>query len=79
MPRVRSRNVYQHVSDFDKGRILAYWNRGLLFHSIAACIGRDPMTVGRIWNRWVQDSNMERCAGPLSIAAEKTRMLPSWP
>ncbi|GFV28492.1 hypothetical protein TNCV_3984431 [Trichonephila clavipes] len=26
-------------------------------------VGRDPMTVSRMWNRWVQDGNMERRAG----------------
>ncbi|GFT72390.1 hypothetical protein TNCV_3609331 [Trichonephila clavipes] len=31
--------------------------------SIAARIGRDPMTDGRIWNRWVQGGNMECRAG----------------
>ncbi|GFU75526.1 hypothetical protein TNCV_2862421 [Trichonephila clavipes] len=29
---------------------------------IAARIGRDTMTVSRIWNRWAQDGNTERCA-----------------
>ncbi|GFT56236.1 integrase catalytic domain-containing protein [Trichonephila clavipes] len=59
-PRGRSRRAYQHVSDFDKGRIVAYWNCSLLYHNIGACVGRFPMTVSRIWNRWVQDSNTER-------------------
>ncbi|GFV45735.1 HTH_Tnp_Tc3_2 domain-containing protein [Trichonephila clavipes] len=62
-PRGRSRNAYQHVSDFDKGRIVAYRNGGLLYHSIGACVGQDPMTVTRIWNRWVQDDNTERRGG----------------
>ncbi|PRD28980.1 UNVERIFIED_CONTAM: hypothetical protein NCL1_30795 [Trichonephila clavipes] len=30
---------------------------------IAARVGRDPMTVSRIWNRWVQDGNTECRAG----------------
>ncbi|GFT00624.1 HTH_Tnp_Tc3_2 domain-containing protein [Trichonephila clavipes] len=72
MPRVRSRNAYQHVSDSEKGRIVAYQNCGLSYHSIAARVGRDQMTVSRVWNRWVLDLN-----GPLSLAAEKTGMLPA--
>ncbi|GFX77988.1 HTH_Tnp_Tc3_2 domain-containing protein [Trichonephila clavipes] len=26
-------------------------------------VGRDPISVSRIWNRWVQDGNTERRAG----------------
>ncbi|GFV35977.1 HTH_Tnp_Tc3_2 domain-containing protein [Trichonephila clavipes] len=63
MPCVRSRYAYQHVSDFDKGRIVAYRNCGLSYHSIAVHVGRDPMTVRIIWNRWVDDGNTERLAG----------------
>ncbi|GFS59979.1 HTH_Tnp_Tc3_2 domain-containing protein [Trichonephila clavipes] len=35
---------------------------GLSYRSIAARVGRDPMTVSRIWNRWVQDGNTKRHA-----------------
>ncbi|GFY32964.1 uncharacterized protein TNCV_2877131 [Trichonephila clavipes] len=55
MPRVRSRNAYQHASDFDKGQIVAYRHCGLLHLSVAARVSRDPMTVSIIWNQWVQD------------------------
>ncbi|GFX56616.1 HTH_Tnp_Tc3_2 domain-containing protein [Trichonephila clavipes] len=74
---VRSRNAYQHVSDFDKGRIVAYRDCGLSYRSIAACVGRDPMTVSRIWNRWVQDNNTERPTGSQrpTVTADKTGML----
>ncbi|GFT09196.1 HTH_Tnp_Tc3_2 domain-containing protein [Trichonephila clavipes] len=74
MSRVRSRNAYQHVSDFDKGRIVACRNWGSLYHSIAARVSREPMTVSRTWN---QDGNTERRSGsqrPLSLAAQKTGM-----
>ncbi|GFW11131.1 transposon Tf2-9 polyprotein [Trichonephila clavipes] len=36
---------------------------GLSYRSIAAGVGRDPMTFSRIWNRWVQDGNTDRHAG----------------
>ncbi|GFV18275.1 HTH_Tnp_Tc3_2 domain-containing protein [Trichonephila clavipes] len=63
MPSVKSRKAYQHVSDFDKGRNVAYRNFGLSYRSIAARIGRDPMTVSRICNQWFQDGNTERRTG----------------
>ncbi|GFV01133.1 HTH_Tnp_Tc3_2 domain-containing protein [Trichonephila clavipes] len=62
MPRLRSRNAYKHVSDFDKGRIVADLDCGLSYRSIAASVGRDPMTVSRIWIRWVQNGNTEHRA-----------------
>ncbi|GFY16581.1 hypothetical protein TNCV_736081 [Trichonephila clavipes] len=33
---------------------------GLSDRSIAAHVGRNPMTVSRIWRQWVQDGNTER-------------------
>ncbi|GFY00644.1 HTH_Tnp_Tc3_2 domain-containing protein [Trichonephila clavipes] len=36
---------------------------GIAVYRIAARFGRDPMTVSRIYNRWVPDSNTERRAG----------------
>ncbi|GFW67068.1 HTH_Tnp_Tc3_2 domain-containing protein [Trichonephila clavipes] len=63
MPRARSRNAYQHVSDFNKGRVVAYRNCGLPYHSIASRVRRDPISVSRGWNRWVQDGKTERRAG----------------
>ncbi|GFU38429.1 HTH_Tnp_Tc3_2 domain-containing protein [Trichonephila clavipes] len=63
MPHVRSRNAYQQVSDFDKGRTAAYGYCDLSYCSFAASVGQDSMTVCRILNRWVQDGNAERHAG----------------
>ncbi|GFU39617.1 HTH_Tnp_Tc3_2 domain-containing protein [Trichonephila clavipes] len=63
MSRVKSRNAHLHVSDFDKGRMVAYRYCDLSYHSIASRVGRDPMTVSRILNPWFQDGNTERCAG----------------
>ncbi|GFT93702.1 HTH_Tnp_Tc3_2 domain-containing protein [Trichonephila clavipes] len=63
MPRKRIRNAYQHVSDFDKYRIVAYQDCGLSYRSIADHFGRDPMTACRILNRWVQEGKTEHRAG----------------
>ncbi|GFX41219.1 hypothetical protein TNCV_2219171 [Trichonephila clavipes] len=82
MPCVRSRNAYHHVSDFDKGQLVAYRNFGLPYHSIAACVGRYLMAVSRIGNRWVQDGNTERHAylnGLQSLVDDKTPMLLALP
>ncbi|GFX17127.1 HTH_Tnp_Tc3_2 domain-containing protein [Trichonephila clavipes] len=65
MPRVRSKNAHQHVSDFDKGRKVERVPGlcGLSYRSIVARVCRDSMTVSRIWNRGVQDGNTERHSG----------------
>ncbi|GFV07165.1 HTH_Tnp_Tc3_2 domain-containing protein [Trichonephila clavipes] len=73
MPRVRSRSTYQHVSDFNRGRIIGNRNCGLLYHSIAACVGRDPLTVNRIQNRWVQDGNTKCRAGSQRLPITSSR------
>ncbi|GFU62283.1 HTH_Tnp_Tc3_2 domain-containing protein [Trichonephila clavipes] len=42
----------------------------------AARVGRDPMTVSRIWNQWFQDGSTERRAGsqrPLITSRRKDR------
>ncbi|GFY01858.1 HTH_Tnp_Tc3_2 domain-containing protein [Trichonephila clavipes] len=83
MSRVRSRNASQHISDFDKGRIVAYRDCGSSYHSIAAQVGRDSMIVSKIWNRWFQDGNTECRDGshqpPITSSREDkhvTRMAP---
>ncbi|GFW85800.1 uncharacterized protein TNCV_854491 [Trichonephila clavipes] len=48
--------MYQHVSDYVKGRIEAYWNCGVSYCNTGLGIGRDPITHqnGRIrvwWHR----------------------------
>ncbi|GFV03462.1 hypothetical protein TNCV_5060031 [Trichonephila clavipes] len=48
MPCARIRNGYHHVSDFDKGRIVAYRNCRLSYCSNVARVARDPMTVSRL-------------------------------
>ncbi|GFT17924.1 hypothetical protein TNCV_4910831 [Trichonephila clavipes] len=70
MLRVRSRNAYQHVFEFNKGLIVAYRNCDLPNHSIAARVGRDPMIVSGIGNRWVQD-DVSPIANVWSVVAER--------
>ncbi|GFW99147.1 HTH_Tnp_Tc3_2 domain-containing protein [Trichonephila clavipes] len=63
MPRVRSRNAYQHVSNFDKGQIVASRDCSLSYRNIAARVDRNPVTVSRIWNRWIKYGNTDHRAG----------------
>ncbi|GFU85519.1 hypothetical protein TNCV_2952181 [Trichonephila clavipes] len=67
MPHVRCKNSYQHVSDFDEVRAVAYRYCCLSDQSIAARVSRDPMSVRRVGNRWLQDGNTEGRAGSQSV------------
>ncbi|GFX74457.1 hypothetical protein TNCV_3213441 [Trichonephila clavipes] len=51
----RSRNAYHPVSDYDKGRIVAYRYCDLSYRSITVRVVRDLMTVNRRGNLWVQN------------------------
>ncbi|GFT69428.1 HTH_Tnp_Tc3_2 domain-containing protein [Trichonephila clavipes] len=61
----RSRNAYQHISDFAKDPIVVQRKCSISYHSIAVHVGGYPMNVCRIWNRWVQDGKPERLAESL--------------
>ena len=39
----------------------AYRDCGLLYRSVVARFDRDPMTVNKVWNRWVQEGYAEHC------------------
>ncbi|GFU92681.1 transposable element Tcb1 transposase [Trichonephila clavipes] len=71
-----------HVSDLDKGRILAYGNCGLSYHSIASRVGRDPMTAAEcaIDGFWtvIRNAVLDLNGSP-SLATKKTGILPAWP
>ncbi|GFW83998.1 HTH_Tnp_Tc3_2 domain-containing protein [Trichonephila clavipes] len=55
--------IVQPVSHTQIAFECCYLRTGIAVYRIAAHVGRDPMTVSSIWNRWVQDGNTERCAG----------------
>ncbi|UYV70135.1 hypothetical protein LAZ67_7001931 [Cordylochernes scorpioides] len=48
------------VSEFDRGRILAYRDCGLSFREIGSRVGRNQTTVMRICDRWMQEGSMDR-------------------
>ncbi|GFT51991.1 transposable element Tcb1 transposase [Trichonephila clavipes] len=48
------------VSEFDRGRIVAYRNCGLLFREIDSRVGRNQITVMRICDHWMQEGATDR-------------------
>ncbi|GFU97639.1 transposable element Tcb1 transposase [Trichonephila clavipes] len=60
MSRRKQRSAFYQVSEFDRGRILAYRDSGLSFKEIGSCVGRNQTTVMRICDRWKQEDMTER-------------------
>jgi hypothetical protein len=55
MPRVRRGTQYHQVSDFDRGRIVAFREAGLLNREIAFRVDRSAVTVVRICQIWKEE------------------------
>ncbi|GFV65964.1 transposable element Tcb1 transposase [Trichonephila clavipes] len=60
MSRRNQRSAFDQVSEFDRGRIVAYRDCGLSFREIGSCIGRNQTTVMRICDRWMQEGTTDR-------------------
>lgn len=60
MPRSKQRSSFDQVSEFDRGRIVAYRECGLSFREIGSRVGRNQTTVMRICNRWMQEGTTDR-------------------
>ncbi|GFV59770.1 transposable element Tcb1 transposase [Trichonephila clavipes] len=60
MSRRKQRSAFDQVSEFDRGRIVAYRDCGLSFRKIGSRIGRNQTTVIRICDRWMQDGTTDR-------------------
>ncbi|GFV36882.1 transposable element Tcb1 transposase [Trichonephila clavipes] len=61
MFRRKQRSAFDQVSEFDRGRIVAYRDCGLSFRKIGSRVGRNQTTVMRICDRWIQEGTTERC------------------
>ncbi|GFU74811.1 transposable element Tcb1 transposase [Trichonephila clavipes] len=61
MSRRKQRSVFDQVSEFDRGRIVAYRDYGLSFSEMGSRVGRNQTTVMRICDRWIQEGTMDRC------------------
>ncbi|GFV82495.1 transposable element Tcb1 transposase [Trichonephila clavipes] len=60
MPRRKQRSAFDQVSEFDRGRIVAYQYCGLSFKEIGSRVGRNQTTVMRICDRWMQEGTTDR-------------------
>ncbi|GFV52415.1 transposable element Tcb1 transposase [Trichonephila clavipes] len=63
MSRRKQRSAFDQVSEFDRGRIVAYRYCGLFFREICSCVGRNQTAVMRICNRWMQEGTTDRRGG----------------
>ncbi|GFV57413.1 uncharacterized protein TNCV_2299291 [Trichonephila clavipes] len=54
MSRTKQRSAFDQVSEFDRGRIVAYRDCELSFREISNWVGRNQTTVMRIYDRWMQ-------------------------
>ncbi|GFU05261.1 transposable element Tcb1 transposase [Trichonephila clavipes] len=55
MSRRKQQSAFDQVSEFDRGRIVAYRDCGLSFREIDSRVGRNQTTVMRICDRWMQE------------------------
>ncbi|GFV95964.1 transposable element Tcb1 transposase [Trichonephila clavipes] len=53
-------NGFDQVSEFDRGKIVAYRDCGLSCREICSSVGRKQTTVMRICDRWMQESTTDR-------------------
>ncbi|GFU39077.1 transposable element Tcb1 transposase [Trichonephila clavipes] len=61
MSHRKQRSAFDQVSEFDRGRIVAYRDCGLPFREIGSRVGRNQTTVIRICDRWMQEGTTDRC------------------
>ncbi|GFU63739.1 transposable element Tcb1 transposase [Trichonephila clavipes] len=60
MSRTKQRTAFDQVSEFDRGRIVAYRDCGLSFREIGSRVGRNQTTVMRICDRLMQEDATDR-------------------
>ncbi|GFX17864.1 transposable element Tcb1 transposase [Trichonephila clavipes] len=60
MSCIKQRSAFDQVSDFDRGRIVAYRECGLSFRKVGSLVGRNQTTVMRICDRWMQEGTTDR-------------------
>ncbi|GFT97546.1 transposable element Tcb1 transposase [Trichonephila clavipes] len=60
MYRRKQRSAFDQVSEFDRGRIVAYRDCELSYREIGSRVGRNQTTVMRICDRWMQEGTTDR-------------------
>ncbi|GFX26188.1 transposable element Tcb1 transposase [Trichonephila clavipes] len=60
MSRRKQRSTFDQVSEFDRGRIVAYRDCGLSFRETGNHVGRNQTTVMRICDHWMQEGTTDR-------------------
>ncbi|GFX91550.1 transposable element Tcb1 transposase [Trichonephila clavipes] len=58
--RRKQRSAFDQVSEFNRGRIVAYRDCGLSFRKTGTRVGQNQTTVMRICDRWMQEGTMDR-------------------
>ncbi|GFW03056.1 transposable element Tcb1 transposase [Trichonephila clavipes] len=53
-------SAFDQVSEFDRGRIVAYRDCGLSFRQIGSQVGRNQTTVLQVCDRWIQEFMTDR-------------------
>ncbi|GFV64221.1 transposable element Tcb1 transposase [Trichonephila clavipes] len=61
MSRRKQRSAFNQVSEFERGRIVAYRDWGLSVREIGSRVGRNQTTVMRICDSWMQKGTTDRC------------------
>ncbi|KFM68472.1 hypothetical protein X975_07024, partial [Stegodyphus mimosarum] len=60
MPHSKQRSSFDQVSEFDRGRIVGYRERGLSLREVDSRVGRNQTIVMRICDRWMQEGTTNR-------------------
>ncbi|GFV20957.1 transposable element Tcb1 transposase [Trichonephila clavipes] len=60
MSRSKQRSAFDEISEFDRGRKVAYRDCGLSFIEIGSRVGRNQKTVMRLCKRWLQEGTTDR-------------------
>ncbi|GFV57442.1 transposable element Tcb1 transposase [Trichonephila clavipes] len=60
MSRKKQRSAFDQVSEFNRGRTVAYRDCGLSFREIGSRVGRNHVAVMRICDRWMQEGTTDR-------------------
>ncbi|GFT13051.1 uncharacterized protein TNCV_431621 [Trichonephila clavipes] len=60
MSRRKQRSAFDQVSEFDRGKIVAYRDCGLSFREIGCRVGRNQTTVMRICDCWLKEGTTDR-------------------